>query len=140
MKCAPQKGIESLRSSTQGRKRDFRRILTGGSVITLTDGCFQDESNLEVLAQARKLIVFMAAIIGLYVEGRTANSASYAVEKQGLVGGVNTILPVRPHKPDQPSQQRNSDDGIKLVEVLSKREPVLAQFHAEPRQSQAPRP
>src|SRR5215471_1756901 len=53
---------------------------------------------------------------------------------------ADSILPMTPHKPDHTDEDDHSNDRIELVEVLAQLSPVLAEFHAEPSESQAPRP
>src|SRR5882762_2645125 len=60
--------------------------------------------------------------------------------KSVLLRGPNPVLPVRPHEPNDPGSESQTDNHVELVEVLPQGAPVLAQLHAKIGQGKAPRP
>lgn len=50
------------------------------------------------------------------------------------------MLPVTPDKPNDSDDDHNSDDRVELVKILPEFAPVLAQFHSQPGQPEAPWP
>src|SRR5437899_3823408 len=58
-------------------------------------------------------------------------------------GNTYAILPVGTHEPDDSCQRQKHDDNIQAVQPLAEPwifVPVLAQFHADPGEHEAPRP
>src|SRR5581483_552667 len=72
-----------------------------------------------------------------FAQGRSQGCRPHTVP---LCRRADTVLPMRPHKPNDAHSQRNTNDKVELVKVFSDRPPVLAELHADVGKAKAPWP